>query len=114
MISWSWSIASVNEAYPLSVGVLDMDWHIVEDPGSRGWRDRLDRLHMNEKLFPDPPAFLAELHKRGLKNVLNDILPAASRDTKSPIRDGSEIETRHIDGRSYPFDITDSAFLMPI
>lgn len=58
------------ERIPLTVGVLDMDWHLVDDPrviGS-GWTG----YTWNDKLFPDPEGFLAELHKRNLKVTLND------------------------------------------
>jgi alpha-glucosidase (family GH31 glycosyl hydrolase) len=57
------------EGVPLSVAVLDMDWHLVDiDPvhGS-GWTG----YTWNTDLFPDPPAFLAELHRRGLAVSLN-------------------------------------------
>jgi len=49
--------------------VLDMDWHLVDiDPrhGS-GWTG----YTWNRDLFPDPPAFLAALHERGLAITLN-------------------------------------------
>ena len=54
---------------PLSVAVLDMGWHLVDiDPkyGS-GWTG----YTWNRELFPDPPAFLRELHERGLAVSLN-------------------------------------------
>ncbi len=54
---------------PLSVAVIDMDWHLVDvDPrhGS-GWTG----YTWNRELFPDPPAFLAALHERGLAVTLN-------------------------------------------
>ena len=54
---------------PLSVAVIDMDWHLVDiDPrhGS-GWTG----FTWNRELFPDPPAFLAALHERGLAVTLN-------------------------------------------
>jgi alpha-glucosidase (family GH31 glycosyl hydrolase) len=61
------------EKIPLSVAVLDMDWHLVNDPcvvesGSTGWTG----YTWNKKLYPDPPAFLAELHRRRLKISVND------------------------------------------
>ena len=57
------------EDVPLSVAVIDMDWHLVDiDPehGS-GWTG----YTWNTDLFPDPPAFLAGLHERGLAVSLN-------------------------------------------
>jgi hypothetical protein len=58
------------EGIPFSVAVLDMDWHLVDlDPrfGS-GWTG----YTWNTELFADPPAFLRELHDRGLMVTLND------------------------------------------
>ncbi len=58
------------ERMPLSVAVLDMDWHLV-DVDSRygsGWTG----YSWNRELFGDPTSFLAELHDRGLKVTLND------------------------------------------
>ncbi|MCJ1443663.1 MAG: hypothetical protein MMC23_004163 [Stictis urceolatum] len=55
---------------PLSVAVLDMDWHLVDDPNvaHSGWTG----YTWNKKLFPEPQAFLDELHKRNLKVCPND------------------------------------------
>lgn len=62
-----------DEGIPLSIAVIDMDWHIVNDEritaaGKTGWTG----YTWNKELFPDPPAFLAELHRRKLKATLND------------------------------------------
>ena len=62
-----------DEGIPLSVAVLDMDWHIVNDPriaeaGKTGWTG----YTWNKDLFPDPAVFLSGLHKRKLKTALND------------------------------------------
>lgn len=62
-----------SEKIPLSVSVIDMDWHLVRDQrvvdaGRSGWTG----YTWNRELFPDPPAFLAELHKRKLITTLND------------------------------------------
>jgi alpha-glucosidase (family GH31 glycosyl hydrolase) len=54
---------------PLSVAVIDMDWHWVDiDPfhGS-GWTG----YTWNTDLFPDPNKFLDALHERGLATSLN-------------------------------------------
>ncbi|KRE58844.1 glycoside hydrolase family 31 protein [Phycicoccus sp. Soil748] len=58
-----------DEHVPLSVAVIDMDWHLVDiDPryGS-GWTG----YTWNTDLFPDPQAFLDGLHERGLATSLN-------------------------------------------
>ncbi|TQN65641.1 Alpha-xylosidase [Colletotrichum shisoi] len=59
-----------DQEIPLSVAVLDMDWHLVgadEVPHS-GWTG----YTWDKKLFPDPEGFTAALHERGLKITLND------------------------------------------
>lgn len=62
------------EGVPLSVGVVDMDWHITEIPDADptyhnhpGWTG----YTWNKELFPDYKEFLKELHARGLKTALN-------------------------------------------
>lgn len=52
---------------PLSVAVIDMDWHITETPYSSGWTG----YTWNRKLFPDPERFLKALHDRGMRTTLN-------------------------------------------
>ena len=61
-----------SDGIPLSVGVLDMDWHYVEHDmvrasGHSGWTG----YSWDRALFPDPPAFLAALHERGVRTTLN-------------------------------------------
>jgi alpha-glucosidase (family GH31 glycosyl hydrolase) len=59
-----------DEDLPFSVGVLDMDWHLVNDPivkGS-GWTG----YTWNRKLFPDPEGFMKDMHDMHLKVTLND------------------------------------------
>lgn len=54
---------------PLSVAVIDMDWHITEvktEYGS-GWTG----YTWNRKLFPEPEEFLNWLHNKNLKITLN-------------------------------------------
>ncbi|MDF1490004.1 glycoside hydrolase family 31 protein [Tessaracoccus caeni] len=57
------------ERIPLSVSVIDMDWHLVNiDPEiGTGWTG----YTWNSELFPDPKRFLDELHQRGLAVTLN-------------------------------------------
>ena len=57
------------EGVPLSVAVVDMDWHEVDvDPAiGNGWTG----YTWNRRLFPDPGRFLAALHGRGLEVALN-------------------------------------------
>ncbi|MFR8313204.1 MAG: TIM-barrel domain-containing protein [Ruminococcus sp.] len=44
------------EKIPFSVGVLDMDWHLVES-GSQIWQ-WLDRIYLEQKYYPDPERFM--------------------------------------------------------
>ena len=53
---------------PLSVCIVDMDWHITKTGNaSNGWTG----YTWNRALFPDPPAFVAWLHQQGLRTALN-------------------------------------------
>ncbi|KAH7129069.1 putative alpha-xylosidase [Dactylonectria macrodidyma] len=58
------------QAIPLSVAVLDMDWHYVNDERvpHAGWTG----YSWNKSLFADPVTFGKELHNRKLKISLND------------------------------------------
>lgn len=53
---------------PLSVCIIDMDWHITETGNQcSGWTG----YTWNRKLFPDPDEQLRFLHSKGLKVALN-------------------------------------------
>ncbi|CAK7214472.1 hypothetical protein SBRCBS47491_002154 [Sporothrix bragantina] len=58
------------EQIPLSVAVIDMDWHLVNDERvpHAGWTG----YTWDKSLFPDPTAFGEALHDRQLKVTLND------------------------------------------
>ncbi|KAF2428935.1 hypothetical protein EJ08DRAFT_680265 [Tothia fuscella] len=58
------------EDIPLSVAVIDMDWHRVkgDDIPHVGWTG----YSWNKELFPNPERFQKALHDRGLKVTLND------------------------------------------
>ena len=58
-----------DEGIPISVGVLDMGWHLVDiDPKyGRGWTG----YTWNRELFPDPEAMMRDLHERGMHVSLN-------------------------------------------
>jgi len=63
---------------PLDVLVIDMDWHINEDQlkamgetDQSGHRLGWSGYTWNKLLFPDPSAFLKNLHGEGLKVTLN-------------------------------------------
>ncbi|MGE5111854.1 MAG: TIM-barrel domain-containing protein [Acidobacteriaceae bacterium] len=63
---------------PLDVLVIDMDWHLTF--GTKWWENKKDEsghslgwtgYTWNKTYFPDPTAFLAWVHKQGLKGTLN-------------------------------------------
>ncbi|KAK8055978.1 hypothetical protein PG993_001205 [Apiospora rasikravindrae] len=98
---------------PLSTAVIDMDWHLVNDPrivdaGMSGWTG----YTWNKELFPDPPTFLDELHKRDLKVTLNDH-PAdgihSYEDLYKEVAQAVGHDTSNND--PVPFDITDRKYL---
>ena len=58
---------------PLSVCIIDMDWHITKTGNaSRGWTG----YTWNGELWPDPYGFIAWLHSKGLRTAMN-LHPAA-------------------------------------
>lgn len=99
------------EHVPLSVAVLDMDWHLVDDIDPRhgsGWTG----YTWNRKLFPDPAGFLDQLHRRGLHTTLN-VHPA---DGVRAFEDAypqmcAALGHDPADGTPIAFDITDPDFL---
>ena len=66
----------------------------------------------NKDLFPDPEAFLAELHKRQLRVSLNDHPSEGVHSFEEPYHDMAEALKRDPSkGLPIPFDITDRSFL---
>lgn len=62
------------EAYdiPLSVCIVDMDWHITEvDERDVSWASGWTGYTWNKELFPDPAAFIQALHDKNLRTALN-------------------------------------------
>ena len=61
------------ENVPLSVGVIDMDWHYVDIDKAFGIKDESGwtGLSWDKNLFPDSKRFLSEVKSRGLKTALN-------------------------------------------
>ncbi|WBW97861.1 glycoside hydrolase family 31 protein [Oceanirhabdus sp. W0125-5] len=58
-----------DEKIPLSVCIVDMDWHITDVPREKngGWTG----YTWNKELFKEPKSFIRELHDLGLKTALN-------------------------------------------
>jgi alpha-glucosidase (family GH31 glycosyl hydrolase) len=99
------------ENLPFSVSVIDMDWHWVEtvppEFGS-GWTG----YSWNTDLFPDPQAFLEELHRRGLRVTLNVHPADGVRAFENAYRAVAEAMGRNADdGLPIAFDATDKNFL---
>lgn len=98
------------EQVPLAVAVIDMDWHWVDiDPRfGVGWTG----YSWNTDLFPDPAAFLAELHRRGLAVTLN-VHPAdgvrAFEDAYPQV--AADMGVDPASERPIPFDPTDPRFM---
>ena len=94
---------------PLSVCIVDMDWHITntgnDSPGWTGYT-------WNRELFPDPQGFIAWLHSQGLRTALN-LHPA---DGVYPHEEGYEEMAKWMgmdpDSKApIAFDITDARFM---
>lgn len=98
---------------PLSVAVIDMDWHWVKDPRvaaarAGGWSG----YSWDTNLFPQPRKFVDELHKRNLKTTLNEHPAdgvAKYEDMYEEMARALGHDTSH--GEPIPFNITDPEFL---
>ncbi|MEN9711595.1 MAG: hypothetical protein RL441_1587, partial [Actinomycetota bacterium] len=100
-----------SEQLPFSVAVIDMDWHWVETVPPKfgsGWTG----YSWNTDLFPDPAAFLAELHRRGLRTTLNVHPADGVRAFENAYRAVAEALGRNADeGLPIAFDATDREFM---
>jgi hypothetical protein len=99
------------ERLPFSVAVIDMDWHRVDSvPPEFG--DGWTGYSWEPSLFPDPAAFLDELHRRGMRTTLN-LHPAdgvrAFEDRYPEMARAVGIDPDS--GRAVSFDATDRTFL---
>jgi alpha-glucosidase (family GH31 glycosyl hydrolase) len=98
------------EEVPLSVGVIDMDWHYVhgERVTTPGWTG----YTWNKELFPNPRGFCEALHKRGLKISLNDH-PADGIHAFEDVYDEMSQALGHNTGQKKPilFNPTNKKFL---
>lgn len=58
---------------PLSVGIIDMDWHITrrDTPDWDYWKDGWTGYSWDKEMFPNYKLFLEQLHARNLKTALN-------------------------------------------
>ena len=97
------------EGIPLSVSVLDMNWHVTDiDPRyGTGWTG----YTWDRDKFPSPQTLLAWLHERGLHVTLNDhpaqgIRPCEESYERMAAALGREAEA----GESFPYDASDAAY----
>lgn len=56
---------------PLSVGIVDMDWHLTDGDGRDYRSDGWTGYTFNHTYFPNPKRFLQGVHDRNLKTALN-------------------------------------------
>ncbi len=96
------------EEIPLSVFIIDMDWHITQTGNaSSGWTG----FSWNRALFPDPPGLSSWLHNHGLITSLNlhpaeGIHPHEERYPQAARALGLDPARE----KPIPFDIADPAF----
>lgn len=91
---------------PLSVAVIDMDWHVTEVPDGDGWTG----YTWNRDLFPDPPALLTWLHARGLRVTLNVHPADGVRAHEERYEQMAAALGLPADGRPLDFDIASREF----
>ena len=99
-----------DERIPFSVAILDMDWHPTEltPKQGKGWTG----YTWNKRLFPDPAAFLGQLHARGLTCSLNlhpaeGIQPNEEQYAAAAAHMGLDPEEK----RDIPFDMCSKKFV---
>lgn len=105
-----------NKDIPISVAILDMDWHTVVNraelqiPGDwaeSGWTG----YTWNEELFPDYKGFIKKLHQKNLKTALNlhPHLGVRSWEIMYP-KMAEAMGMNSAEGKPIPFDCLDTEF----
>ena len=59
------------DGIPLSVCIVDMDWHITAIDGVQDYWGGWTGYTVNKRYFPDFPGFIKELHARGVRTSVN-------------------------------------------
>lgn len=96
---------------PLSVAVIDMDWHITKTPDPVKYGSGWTGYTWNRELFPDPKAFLRDLHARGLRTTLNLHPRDGVRAFEEAYPAFCEFLGRKADGKQIEFDASDRKFM---
>ncbi|MBR2854583.1 MAG: hypothetical protein IKE81_09690 [Clostridia bacterium] len=94
------------EGIPLSVSVLDMNWHVTDiDPKyGPGWTG----YTWDREKFPEPEKLLVWLHEHGLRISLNDHPAEGIRPCEEYYPQMAKAMGEDpADGRSFPFDAAD-------
>lgn len=95
---------------PLSVAVIDMDWHLVDidEKYGFGWTG----YTWNKDLFPDPARFLSTLKNKGLKTTLNVHPADGVRGHEEMYSDMARaLGIDYVNEDPVKFDITDPEFV---
>ena len=98
------------EDIPFSIGVMDMDWHLVDIPKKYGigWTG----YTWNKDFFPDPKGFMDWLHEHNLKITLNLHPADGVRAYEEPYEEMAKaLGVDYHKGDTINFDITNLAFL---
>ncbi|HAQ56457.1 MAG TPA: hypothetical protein DCR44_03535 [Acholeplasmatales bacterium] len=59
------------DGIPLSVCIVDMDWHITAIDGVQDYWGGWTGYTVNKRYFPDFPGFIRQLHARGVRTSVN-------------------------------------------
>ena len=100
-----------NHDIPVSVCVLDMDWHLTTGYGkNHGWTG----YTWNRELFPDPEEFISWLHSQGIRTCLNlhpadGVHPHEAKYAEMATAMGVDTANQ----TSIPFDIHSPHFALP-
>ena len=99
------------EQVPFSVGIIDMDWHYVQEVDPK-YGDGWTGFSWNPRYFPNPSRFLDALHRKGMKTALN-LHPAdgvrAFEDRYPDLAKAMGMDPKT--EQPIPFDAADPAFL---
>ncbi|MDG5814225.1 glycoside hydrolase family 31 protein [Chitinispirillales bacterium ANBcel5] len=93
---------------PLSVCVIDMDWHVVKNQHHSGWTG----YTWNRDLFPSPQKLLTLMKQKGIRTALNlhpadGVAPHEKAYTKVARAMDMDPETQ----KNIPFDVSDPQFM---